>query len=106
MRTSIRVDIGKIRRAQIVRGTALDVQWTSVQRGPKRSVDALRRPKWNGESRRRGQEKNPGEFRRSQNWIGAANCTLKEARYIPPNVEDMNDALTDLEYLNILRKDT
>ena len=49
----------------------------------------------------RGQEKNPGEFRRSQNWIGAANCTLREARYIPPNVEDMNDALNDLErYMN------
>ena len=49
----------------------------------------------------RGKEKNPGEFRRSQNWIGAANCTLKEARYIPPNVEDMNAALTDLErYMN------
>ena len=49
----------------------------------------------------RGQEKNPGEFRRSQNWIGAANCTLKEARYIPPNVEDMNAAMTDLErYMN------
>ena len=49
----------------------------------------------------RGQEKNPGEFRKSQNWIGAANCTLNEARYIPPNVEDMNVALTDLErYMN------
>ena len=49
----------------------------------------------------RGQEKNPGEFRRSQNWIGAANCSLKEARYIPPNIEDMNTALTDLErYMN------
>lgn len=49
----------------------------------------------------RGQEKNPGEFRRSQNWIGAANCTLREARYIPPNVEDMNEALNDLErYMN------
>ncbi len=49
----------------------------------------------------RGQEKNPGEFRKSQNWIGAANCTLNEARYIPPNVEDMNAALTDLErYMN------
>ncbi|MCR5686827.1 MAG: Fic family protein [Lachnospiraceae bacterium] len=49
----------------------------------------------------RGQENNPGEFRRSQNWIGAANCTLKEARYVPPNVEDMNAAMTDLEkYMN------
>lgn len=49
----------------------------------------------------RGQEKNPGEFRSSQNWIGPANCTLKEARYIPPNVEDMNDAMTALErYIN------
>ena len=49
----------------------------------------------------RGEEKNPGEFRRSQNWIGAANCTLNEARYIPPNVEDMNVALSDLEkYMN------
>ncbi len=49
----------------------------------------------------RGQEKNPGEFRKSQNWIGAANCTLKEARYIPPNVEDMNAAMIELErYMN------
>lgn len=49
----------------------------------------------------RGQEKNPGEFRRSQNWIGSANCTLKDARYIPPNVDDMTSAMTDLErYIN------
>ncbi|MBQ9817183.1 MAG: Fic family protein [Proteobacteria bacterium] len=49
----------------------------------------------------RGQEKNPGEFRRSQNWIGAANCGLKDARYIPPNVEDMEQNMRDLErYMN------
>lgn len=49
----------------------------------------------------RGQEKNPGEFRKSQNWIGAANCSLLEARYIPPNVEDMNQAMSELErYMN------
>ena len=49
----------------------------------------------------RGQEKNPGEFRRSQNWIGPAGCGLKDARYIPPNVEDMERAMSDLEkYIN------
>ncbi len=49
----------------------------------------------------RGQEKNPGEFRRTQNWIGSANCALKDARYIPPNVEDMESAMSDLEkYIN------
>lgn len=49
----------------------------------------------------RGQEKNPGEFRRSQNWIGPAGSTLKDARYVPPNVEDMEIALSELEkYIN------
>ena len=49
----------------------------------------------------RGQEKNPGEFRYSQNWIGSAGSTLKNARYIPPNPEDMNSAMSDLEkYIN------
>lgn len=49
----------------------------------------------------RGQEKNPGEFRRSQNWIGPQNSTLREARFIPPNVEDMDAAMSDLEkYIN------
>lgn len=49
----------------------------------------------------RGQDKNPGGFRRSQNWIGPAGSTLKTARYIPPNVEDMTRAMADLEkYMN------
>lgn len=49
----------------------------------------------------RGEEKNPGEFRRSQNWIGAENCSLKDARYIPPNPTDMRDAMSQLEkYIN------
>lgn len=49
----------------------------------------------------RGQEKNPGEYRYSQNWIGGQNSTLKNARYIPPNPEDMIDAISDLEkYMN------
>lgn len=49
----------------------------------------------------RGQDKTPGEFRHSQNWIGPANCSLKDARHIPPNVEDMQTAMSDLEkYIN------
>lgn len=37
----------------------------------------------------------PGEFRTSQNWIGGSN--LQNARYIPPPVEEMKDALGKLE---------
>lgn len=45
----------------------------------------------------RGQEKNPGEFRRSQNWIGGQGSTLKNARYIPPTPDDMQAAMSGLE---------
>ncbi len=45
----------------------------------------------------RGEEKYPGEFRRSQNWIGPADDTLKNARFIPPHPEDMVEAMSDLE---------
>ncbi len=45
----------------------------------------------------RGGEQEPGEFRRSQNWIGPSGSTLRNARYIPPNVDDMNQAMSDLE---------
>lgn len=45
----------------------------------------------------RGCEKTPGEFRTSQNWIGGAGSTLKNARYIPPNPEDMTECMSALE---------
>lgn len=49
----------------------------------------------------RGQEKSPGEFRRSQNWIGGQGSALKNARYIPPSPDDMIEAMSDLEkYIN------
>lgn len=49
----------------------------------------------------RGQEKTPGEFRRSQNWIGGQGSLLKNAIYIPPTPEDMQVAMFDLEnYIN------
>lgn len=49
----------------------------------------------------RGQEKSPGNFRTSQNWIGSQGSSIKNARYIPPNPQDMTDAMSDLEkYMN------
>lgn len=39
----------------------------------------------------------PGEFRRTQNWIGPPGCTLKNAVYVPPPVSYMHEALDSLE---------
>lgn len=46
---------------------------------------------------RRGANKAPGEFRTKQNWIGPAGCPLRRAVYVPPNPEDMQTALNELE---------
>jgi len=49
----------------------------------------------------RGQEKRPGEFRQTQNWIGGEGSALKNARYIPPAPADMLNGMSDLEkYIN------
>ena len=45
----------------------------------------------------RGSERTPGEFRRSQNWIGPAGCTLSSATFVPPPVHEMHQALGNLE---------
>lgn len=41
----------------------------------------------------RGDHATPGEFRRSQNWIGPAGCTLNDARYVPPPPDALMDCL-------------
>ncbi|MFC1631255.1 Fic family protein [Candidatus Omnitrophota bacterium] len=45
----------------------------------------------------RGQDKTPGEFRKTQNWIGPKGCTLNNARFVPPPPGNMMQALGDLE---------
>lgn len=45
----------------------------------------------------RGAHRTPGEFRRSQNWIGPANSTIASATFVPPPVADMHHALDNLE---------
>lgn len=43
----------------------------------------------------RGEKKTPGQFRRSQNWIGGA--SLADATFIPPVWEEVNPLMGDLE---------
>lgn len=45
----------------------------------------------------RGSERTPGEFRRTQNWIGPAYCRLTDATFVPPPVHEMNAALDNIE---------
>ena len=45
----------------------------------------------------RGEKATPGEFRRSQNWIGPAGSTPITAAFVPPPVEVLMDCLGDWE---------
>ena len=45
----------------------------------------------------RGGNLTPGEFRRSQNWIGSIGSTPSTAAYVPPPVDEMNSGLDQLE---------
>lgn len=45
----------------------------------------------------RGENRSPGEFRRTQNWIGTAGGNLSNAIFVPPPVYEMKQALDNLE---------
>jgi Fic family protein len=45
----------------------------------------------------RGAERNPGEFRKSQNWIGPGGCSLADASYVSPPPHEMLKCLDNLE---------
>ncbi|MFC2173030.1 Fic family protein [Acidobacteriota bacterium] len=44
-----------------------------------------------------GAQAAPGEFRRTQNWIGVPGCTLRDASYIPPPPSELMRCLGDWE---------
>lgn len=45
----------------------------------------------------RGFHATPGEFRRSQNWIGSPGSTLNSAKYVPPPIDKLMNCLAALE---------
>ena len=45
----------------------------------------------------RGGDRNPGEFRRVQNWIGSPGSRIENATYVPPPVQEMHAALDQFE---------
>lgn len=45
----------------------------------------------------RGRERQPGEIRTSQNWIGSPGATIDSATFVPPPPDDLSALLSDLE---------
>lgn len=45
----------------------------------------------------RGAQRNPGEFRKTQNWIGPPGANLASATFVPPPVPEMLEALDQFE---------
>ncbi|MCZ7528273.1 MAG: Fic family protein [Acidimicrobiia bacterium] len=45
----------------------------------------------------RGRDRQPGEIRSTQNWIGPADATIETATFVPPPPAELGDLLTDLE---------
>jgi Fic family protein len=50
----------------------------------------------------RGEDKNPGGFRNTQNWIGPRGCTIEQATYVPPAPYILQDLLEQfIEFINL-----
>jgi Fic family protein len=50
----------------------------------------------------RGEDKNPGRFRNTQNWIGPRGCTIDQATYVPPAPFVLQDLLDQfMSFINL-----
>lgn len=50
----------------------------------------------------RGEDKNPGAFRTTQNWIGPHGCTIEQATYVPPDPILLDELLENfINYVQI-----
>ncbi len=45
----------------------------------------------------RGDGKDPGEYRRTQNWIGSHGCTIEEARFVPISPDQLQEGMSAWE---------
>jgi Fic family protein len=45
----------------------------------------------------RGSNKSPGDFRKSQNWVGRPGATVETADYVPPPPEQVEELMAELE---------
>lgn len=45
----------------------------------------------------RGRERQPGELRTTQNWIGSAGATIEAAAFVPPPPAELGELLSDVE---------
>lgn len=45
----------------------------------------------------RGRDRQPGEIRSTQNWIGPPGATIETATFVPPPPDELSGLLTDLE---------
>jgi len=70
------------------------------------SLSLLRQMHRNLMSGVRGEGKNPGRFRVTQNWIGQRRCPIEEATYIPPPPLILDELLQEfIDYMNLDSED-
>lgn len=54
----------------------------------------------------RGEDKKPGKFRDTQNWIGPRGCSMEEATYVPPPPVVLDHLLDNfIQYVNVQQDD-